>query len=84
MNVQLGVARWVGMAAEVGRTEPSIAGAAEDHSWRILPVSAYGRFLAVFALSQGHLERVLRVDSVEKPLNRPLAEKWFRRCDSLV
>jgi hypothetical protein len=23
-------------------------------------------------------------DSVEKPLDRPLVEKWFRRCDRLV
>ena len=29
-------------------------------------------------------ERQLCADFVEKPLNRPLVEKWFRRCDSLV
>jgi hypothetical protein len=29
-------------------------------------------------------ECVKTTDSVEKPLNRPLVEKWFRRCDSLV
>ena len=29
-------------------------------------------------------ERQLCADFVEKPLNWPLVEKWFRRCDSLV
>jgi len=48
---------------------------------RLQPKTAFSRLLPVHA---DDFEGQKKVDSVEKPLNRPLVEKWFRRCDSLV
>jgi hypothetical protein len=41
-------------------------------------------FMAPTALWGRLQERLKSTDFVEKPLNRPLVEKWFRRCGSLV